>query len=246
MTLWLSAKRKFNKADFAVTNAFIQSVNVVKETLNRSLSLPDVAGHAMGLVPAKKLRLRVVILRDEAGTPLVDPAAVEAAVEAAQATFEREVRTKIIPSGDQWIETLDTPAPAEALDVHCDFEAWKEGLKEAGNYFERYLHRNAAGNLTGYAAPITVFIVRAVSGKAGCSLGPLADYVTVAAHGLQPWGCDHEGRAIPRTLTHEVGHACGLWHVRDTSNLMHPRGPGLNLRAWQKLILRNSRHVTYF
>ena len=114
MTLWLDAKRKFNKADFAVTNAFIQSVNVVKETLNRSLSLPDVAGHALGLVPVKKLRLRAVILRDETGAPLADPADVAAAIEAAQRIFEREARTKIIPSGDHLIETLDSPAPTEA------------------------------------------------------------------------------------------------------------------------------------
>lgn len=242
-----SVKGAFKKADLGASSIFIQAVNVIKETVNRTLKLPGLAVNALGLVTIKKLRLRVIILRDESSLPLADVPEVLPSIEAAQVIFEREARTKIIPLGERFIETLDVAAPAEALNVHCDFEAWKEGIREAGDFFETHLEHNAAGMLTGYASPVTVFIVRDVSGKLGCSLGPLTDYVTVATGGLCTHGSDDdEGRALPRILAHEVGHACGLWHVKDGSNLMNPRGPGLKLRWWQKAILRNSRHVTYF
>lgn len=241
-----SVKGALKKSRLALSSILIQSVNVIKETVNRSISLPDSAAHALGLVSSKKLRLRVIILRDENSLSLVDLPEVLPSIEAVQAIFEREARTKIIPLRDRFVEIMNVAAPTAALDVHCDFDAWKEEMREAGNFFQRYLEHNAAGMLTGYAAPVTVFIVRDVSGKLGCSLGPLTDYVTVAVRGLAGGGVDDEGRALPRILAHEVGHACGLWHVKDASNLMNPRGPGCDLRWWQKAILRNSRHVTYF
>ena len=245
MAFWSEAKGKFGRVGLAFNNASIQSINVFKETLNRGLSLPELAAHALGLAPLKKLRLRVVILRGENTAPLADPSQVLPSVEAARAIFERQARTRIVPAGGRFIEQHDRAAPTAALNVHSDLEAWKEGLREAGDFFETYLEQSAASILTGYAAPITVFIVRNVSGKAGCSLGPLTDYVTVALYGLAPTGIDEGGQPLPRILAHEVGHACGLWHVRDSSNLMDPTGPGVGLRGWQKSILRNSRHVTY-
>jgi len=84
---------------------------------------------------------------------------------------------------------------------------------------------------------VTVFIVRNISNKGGCSLGPLADYVTLEAGMLN--------RARHRLLAHEVAHACGLWHSKVKANLMFPRGPGATLTRWQAAILRGSRHVAY-
>jgi hypothetical protein len=232
-------------AGLAAGGVSIQTINILKETANRALSLPDAAAQALGLAPTKKLRLRVVILRDENSNPLAEEELVEDSIRAAEEIFMRQAHTRIVPAGGRYVERLASPAPVDALDIHCDMEAWKEGLREAGDYFETYLTQNAAGALTGYAAPVTAFIVRDVDGKAGCSLGPLADYVTVALCGLATTGLDEDGRPLPRILAHEVGHACGLWHVRDPMNLMDPRGPGVSLRPWQRLILRNSRHVTY-
>ena len=40
--------------------------------------------------------------------------------------------------------------------------------------------------------------------------------------------------------------ACGLWHTKNTTNLMFPRGPGEELAHWQAAVLRTSRHVTHF
>jgi predicted Zn-dependent protease len=72
----------------------------------------------------------------------------------------------------------------------------------------------------------------------GCSLGPLTDYVTVAFK-----------ESITRTLAHELGHACNLWHYDDPDNLMTPGrsgGVGYSLSRVQKALVRMSRHVTYF
>ena len=72
---------------------------------------------------------------------------------------------------------------------------------------------------------------------AGCSLGPLVDYVTVDLGALR-------GRT-KRVLVHELGHACGLPHSRLVENLMLPRRMGDRLESWQVAVLRSSRHVTY-
>ena len=93
------------------------------------------------------------------------------------------------------------------------------------------------GSVTGSGGPITVFVVRDVLGKAGCSLGPLVDHVTVDMTALT-------GRRL-RVLAHELGHACGLPHSSADENLMLPKGMGDRLQPWQIAIFRSSRHVTY-
>ena len=134
------------------------------------------------------------------------------------------------------ITTVDDPSPASALNVHCDDGAWQEDFGPAGAYFRRHAASTDSGTWLGYGAPVTVYIVRDISNKGGCSLGFLADYVTLEATMLP--------LARHRLLAHEVGHACGLWHSKDKENLMYPIGPGRRLARWQVALLRNSRHVT--
>ena len=76
--------------------------------------------------------------------------------------------------------------------------------------------------------------VKSVEGGklAGCSLGPLTDYVTVRAD-------------QPVCLAHELGHACSLLHTQAAANLMNPTCGGVHLSRWQVAVLRASRHVTY-
>lgn len=209
------------------TGTVAQSLNVLKETVKRTLTLPDFAGHMAGIQAYKALRVQVVILRDEGGQPLADPDEVTPSLDEARRILSEGAHVRLLPAGEPVVTVLE-PSPKEALDVHCNGGAWQEDFGAAGAYFRRF---STPGN------GVTVFIVRDISDKGGCSLGPLADYVTLRA--------DMLSRARHRLLAHEVGHACGLWHSKVKANLMFPRGPGAALTRWQAAILRSSRHVTY-
>lgn len=213
-----------------------QSLNVLKETVKRTLALPDFAGHMAGIQPYKTLRVRVTILRDEGGQPLAEEEEVTPSLDEARRIFSEGAHVRLLPAGRP-VVTVPGPAPRAALDVHCDDGAWQEDFGAAGAYFRQHAASRNEGQRRGYGAPVTVFIVRDISNKGGCSLGPLADYVTVEARMLN--------RARHRLLAHEVGHACGLWHSEVKANLMFPKGPGAALTRWQAAVLRSSRHVTY-
>src|ERR687891_192468 len=129
------------------------------------------------------------------------------------------------------------PAPQQALDSACVERSWQADFGPGGAFFRRHVARNTVGAITGSGAPITAFVVRDVLGRAGCSLGPLVDYVTVDMGALK-------GRTL-RVLAHELGHACGLPHSDDVENLMLPKRMGERLASWQVSLLRGSRHVTY-
>jgi hypothetical protein len=131
------------------------------------------------------------------------------------------------------VHTIVEPAPPEALDSPCAEGSYRADFGPGGAFFRR--HREPSG-ITGSGAPITVFVVRDVLGKAGCSLGPLVDYVTVDMSALT-------GTRL-RVLVHELGHACGLPHSGAPENLMLPSRMGDRLQPWQAAIFRSSRHVT--
>ncbi len=132
------------------------------------------------------------------------------------------------------MRTIDEPAPPTALDSPCAEGSYRADFGTGGAFFR---HHRDRGGLTGAGAPITVFVVRDVLGKAGCSLGPLVDYVTVDMTALT-------GRRL-RVLAHELGHACGLPHSASPENLMLPSRMGDRLQPWQVAVFRSSRHVTY-
>ncbi|MBP7998471.1 MAG: hypothetical protein KA314_26910 [Chloroflexi bacterium] len=221
----------------AVRGLTTQAINVVKETFNRLLGLPDTLGYLVGYNPVKKIRIQVVILRDEQGAPLAEPQEVDHCWQAMEEVFMREARVKVVPIEPRII-TLPKPAPVEALDVHCTDGAWQEDCDIAGNYFRPHTVHTPWSKWTGYASPVTVFVVRTVSTIGGCSLGPLTEYVTLKAKMFRVKN--------PRVMAHEVGHACFLTHTDDPERLMYPKGPGANLTFREKLIMRNSRHVTYW
>jgi hypothetical protein len=214
---------------------FAQGSNVLKETMNRAVGLLDLAGSFSGVRPYKQIQVRVVILRDESGQRLCLEDEVHASLQEMSRIFSQEAHVRVQAPSPQ-IVTLSEPAPLSALNVHCDDGAWQEDFDIAGSYFRRHTARTRGGRWLGYGAPVTVFIVRDISNKGGCSLGPLTDYVTLEAGMLS--------RARHRLLAHEVAHACGLWHSKDKENLMYPRGPGDKLTRLQEAVLRNSRHVT--
>jgi hypothetical protein len=212
-----------------------QVFNLLKEVLNRVIKLPELLLTLVGLRFNKKLRLRVVVLRDERGLPLIGNEEVIPAFEEARRILARMAGVVVEPAG--WrVVTAPHAAPRAALDVRCTDGAWRDDLGEAGAFFRSLMATTTTGTLIGYGAPVTVFVVRSISTHNGCSLGAAADYVTVEARTL---------RNTRRLLAHEVAHACGLWHTSRAKNLMIAQGPGEELSTWQAAVLRTSRHVTY-
>lgn len=212
-----------------------QGGRLIAEASNRLVGGADLLANLAGWQLPKNLRLRVVILRDEMGQALAEPQAVLPSILELSAIFRRVAAVRLLPA-DPMLITVGQPSPAAALDVHCEDGAWQEDFGPAGAYFRRLCAKNVPGRLLGYGEPITVFIVRQISNKGGCSLGLLTNYVTLKASTLS---------RSHTLLAHEVGHACGLLHRPDKPNLMYPNGPGKELTTWQAAILRNSRHVTY-
>ena len=213
--------------------ALAQAGSLAREAIDRLLALPELALTLAGRRAPKRLRLRVVILRDEAGDPVVAEQAVDAAIADARRVFAGEAGVDLVPLESALVAVADGRAPLAALDAPCsDSGLWRTDLGPAGPYFRRLAAR---GGGIGRGAPVTVFVVRDVVGKCGCSLGPLGDYVTIDPRGLE----------VPHILAHELAHSCGLAHRNGEGNLMRARAPGAHLTAWQRGVLRSSRHVTY-
>ncbi|MCA9866679.1 MAG: hypothetical protein KIS95_03430 [Anaerolineae bacterium] len=210
--------------------------NILKETVNRIIKFPELLLTLLGWRFTKRLKLRIVVLRDERGLPLIGNEEVTPAFDEARRILSRMAGVVVEPAG--WrVVTAPHAAPKAALDVHCTDGAWRDDLGQAGDFYRSLMATTTAGTLLGYGAPLTVFIVRSISSHNGCSLGAATDYVTVEARTL---------KNTRRLLVHEVAHACGLWHSQRPNNLMIPKGPGEELTGWQAAVLRTSRHVTYF
>jgi hypothetical protein len=223
-----------------------------------ALGLVDFVAALVGIMPEKKLRICVIILRDEAGEPL-DTA--ENLVPQLQNTIDilrREANVRVIPAAPfQFDSGFASPEEAtedwvhiqgrgrnesSVLDVDCGPGAAVQDLGTVGGRFEilastTCLYSNGR-RVMGYGAPVIIFIVRSVGGpdERGCSLGPLSDYVTVEAG----------GSSASSVIAHELGHACNLLHVDDRDNLMKSSGRrDTRLSRFQAALLRTSRHVTY-
>jgi hypothetical protein len=210
-----------------------QAGSLLREVTSRLVGIPELIGSLAGLRRPKRLRLSIQILRAD-GSPVVTRETVDAAVAEATRVLEREANVQLVPASEPLVSVREDDAPPEALDSPCtDLGLWRADLGLAGRYFRPL---RVSGSL-GRGAPVTVFVVRDVVGKCGCSLGPLGDYVTIDRSGL--------AGSTNRILAHELGHSCGLRHVGGERNLMRPRGPGDRLSRWQTAVLRSSRHVTY-
>jgi hypothetical protein len=199
-----------------------------------------IAGETIG--PAT-LRVHVVILSDETGSPLTTPAAIQPSIDLAGAVLTAESGIRVRLTG---VQLIDEPAPARALDPRANRLLL---LDDVLNRTEFYRRHSAPIDLTTavVGAPVTVIVVRNIAGRVtGCSLGISADWVIVQASLFD--------RSQPQTydetvLAHELGHALNLPHFRDRQNLMFPASSppgalrGTTLQGWQTAILHSNRHV---
>jgi hypothetical protein len=217
-------------------------LNVGTEVVNRVLGAPGLVSNLAGVAKRKRMRVCAVILSaptDDGAParPVATEDQVRDALRLADGIFKREANTELF--WDEWphVHTIAEPAPAHALDVSCGTGSWKEDLGDAGAYFRSRLSAalgrstGSSRTVTGYGEPIGVFVVREIAGKAGCSMGPLSDYVTV-------------DRVRGTLIAHELGHCCGLWHTKEAGNLMLPAANAETMTRAQQAIFRNSRHVT--
>jgi hypothetical protein len=210
-------------------------LSTVKEFWWRIFGLPGTLADIIGWEWTKRLRINIVILSTNKG-PVITKTALAPTVANAQQIY-RQFKIKLIIED---IRVERVAAPSYVLDVHCDGGAFGDDLTLAGSWFEIHANEYRTGfegngrRLIGYGGPITVFVVRDVADKIGCSLGFLSDYVTI------------EGGS-PRCLAHELGHACGwITHSENSGNLMYANCGGTRLTKWQRIVIRSSRHVTYF
>lgn len=181
--------------------------------------------------PEKKLRVKIFILIDPEGNSVPAPIDTHESIEYTKRSFKKNFNVKLLPHHpeESFAELLQKAPPSEALYVKCNAGAVREEFKIAGNFF--------SSNISGALYPVTAFVVIDISGNDGCCIGPVTDYLTLDPNGIK----------IFTTLAHEIGHSCGLWHIRKRSNLMWPhRDRGDEIRWWQKNLFRGSRHVTYW
>ena len=91
MGLFSNIKNGVKKIGSAIRGGLSQIVNVAKEIVNRVFGVFDFLANLIGILLPKKLRLRVVILRNEGGSFLATAENVEPAIERAKAIFKAEL-----------------------------------------------------------------------------------------------------------------------------------------------------------
>lgn len=181
--------------------------------------------------PEKKLRIKIFVLINSEGKVPPTPGETDKSIDFAIKCFQKNFNVKLLPHRPEepFAELLQKIPPPEVLYVKCNAGAIGEEFKIAGSFF--------SSNLCAPLYPVTAFVVIDISGKDGCCIGPVTDYLTLDPNGIR----------IFTTLAHEIGHSCGLWHIRKRSNLMWPhRDRGDEVKWWQKNLFRGSRHVTYW
>jgi hypothetical protein len=170
---------------------------------------------------------------------------LDRALDEARRIFKAQANVTLLPkSNGELVTTLDEPAPTAALEPRCNWDGFVDGLSAAGDYYQSQSLR-AASVHDPTKSPITVFIVRDVLDKRGCSFGAFDDYVVVDPSGVYDDPAARNQSPNPWTLAHELGHACNLFHSGAGSSLMKSSATGRRdfLHHWQRVILRAS-HLT--
>lgn len=243
MGLWSSIKKAAKKVWRAVKAV---ARVVVRAVVGLVMRVFHIVGSVLDLIymVKKRMRIQVFILRESEAQGLVPESDLDLAINTAKQIFLDRFKVEIRAYGNPIVQTLPDVAPTAALDVHCDADAFGEEFGEAGEYF--------ADHLAGWNAipvslkfPVTVFVVRSIAGKIGCSI-PITDYVTLSANPASP-GSKITGVNNRTTLAHELAHTCLLMHRDNKANLLYPEfDRGTEVTGWQRWVARTSRHCTWW
>jgi hypothetical protein len=235
-------------------------------------SIGDAILGFLGIRPEKILRVCTVILKDESGNDMATVPDVVSMLQLAADIYKRDANVRLVPlrpfkynsgfSGAEsvdasWVQIDGSNSDSDLLDPPCNpaGEWWLPGSKFQFKV-STFCFYGSWRRVMGYGAPITVFIVRDTPGALGCGLG-IVDFVTIDRAATLP----SDPNQSPRTIGHEIGHACILLHTcvdDDITNLMATGEPcepdsrtapdrvNPTMHDWQVLLVRSSKHVTYF
>ncbi len=200
---------------------------------------PSSVGTSRGL---STVRVRVLILSDERGSPLTTPDRLTGSLDLADRVFRAQAGIRV---RCERIDTVTGPAPTAALDPRANRLLLLDDILGRTSFYREYLA--ARSPLAVVGDPVTVVVVRNIAGRTtGCSLGMTADWVIAEASlfdSARPPQFDET------VLAHELGHALNLPHHRDRANLMFPMSSppdqlrGTGLRRWQAALLHANRHT---
>ena len=222
--------------------------------------LPAIVLHLCHILPEKRLRLRIVIQRDENGKPICEHAEVLSQLQMAIDIFKTSANIRIIPIGP-FVYALPFQCFPQASDGYICIESSNSTSPllncKGGPFSPRGWARMAFNakmcrfcfwanwrRLLGYGAPICVFAVRRIEGgNLGMAGRLIADFALV------DFTYHRNGIRFLNTLAHEMCHLCLLRHSEENNNLMNPLlrsiDPQNCLTSEQVFRLRKSPHVTY-
>jgi len=187
------------------------------------------------------LRVEVILLSDERGRPVADPASVAPALTTADRALTGGAGVRVRVTG---VRVVPTPAPAAALDARANRALLLDDIIGRTGFYRRH---SSAGVAPGVGSPVTVVVIRSITGRTtGCSLGLSADWVIVEASLFDAGDPPHYDETV---LAHELGHALNLPHHPDPDNLMFPASSppdglrGTGLTRWQAALIQANRRV---
>ena len=212
-----------------IANAAVRTGEAVSGALNGTIADPGT------------LRLTVLILSDEDGTPLLEADQLQPAIARAAEVLSAQANIRLRHVATH---TVTERAPTGALDPRANRALLLDHVLGHTEFYQRQLKLFAdTGSVADVVGrPVTAIVVRDIAGiTTGCSLGISADWVVVQAALFKQELTNQYDETV---LAHELGHALNLPHHPDQANLMYfSSSPPDHLHSIQSMVINANRHV---